>query len=69
MPVTAGNVRRADPIEIYRQAPLFRSLREADAFGGRCGACSYHALCGGSRARAWSSSGDPLVEDPLCLYG
>jgi hypothetical protein len=25
-------------------------------------------ICGGSRARAWCASGDPLGEDPLCAY-
>jgi MoaA/NifB/PqqE/SkfB family radical SAM enzyme len=68
LPVAAGNVRSQDPVEIYRSAPLFQSLRRPGDFGGRCGACSYHSVCGGSRARAWSSSGDPLGEDPLCTY-
>lgn len=66
--VTVGNVRRDDPVAIYRDAPLFRALREADAFGGRCGVCEYRAPCGGSRARAWAATGDPLAEDPLCAY-
>jgi len=30
--------------------------------------CEYHALCGGSRARAYEAIGDPLGEDPFCLY-
>jgi MoaA/NifB/PqqE/SkfB family radical SAM enzyme len=66
LPVAAGNVRSATPVDIYRSSPLFRSLRRAADFGGRCGPCRYHAVCGGSRARAWAASGDPLAEDPLC---
>jgi radical SAM protein len=69
LPIAAGNVRAQDPVDIYRDAPLFRSLRRATEFGGRCGTCEYHAVCGGSRARAWSATGDPLAEDPLCTYG
>jgi MoaA/NifB/PqqE/SkfB family radical SAM enzyme len=66
LPVAAGNVRTADLVEIYRWSPLFTALRDASGFGGRCGACAFHFICGGSRARAWTATGDPLAEDPLC---
>lgn len=66
--LSAGNVRRDDVVDVYRGSTLFRALRDPHAFGGRCGRCEYSALCGGSRARAFSASGDPLAEDPLCLY-
>ena len=68
LPVTAGNVRTDDVIAIYRDAPLFRRLRQPELFGGRCGRCEFHAYCGGSRARAYAASGDPFAEDPLCAY-
>jgi radical SAM protein with 4Fe4S-binding SPASM domain len=63
-----GNVRHDDVIDIYRNAPLFRELRDADTFGGRCGCCEHRWMCGGSRARAFAASGDPRAEDPLCSY-
>jgi MoaA/NifB/PqqE/SkfB family radical SAM enzyme len=66
LPIAAGNVRSTSPVEIYRAAPLFRALRHPEDFGGRCGACRFHSICGGSRARAWASCGDELAEDPLC---
>ncbi len=66
--VPVGNVRRDDVVAVYREAPLFRELREPDHFGGRCGHCEYRFSCGGSRARAYSASGDPLAEDPLCPH-
>ena len=66
MPV--GNVRKDDIVAVYREAPLFRELREPDHFGGRCGHCEYRFSCGGSRARAFSASGDPMAEDPLCPH-
>jgi radical SAM protein len=69
LPLVAGNVRRADPLEIYREAPLFQALRDVRGFHGRCGGCEFGAVCGGSRARAWATSGDVLGEDPLCAYG
>ena len=68
LPIVAGNVKMQDPITIYREAPIFRSLRAVDGFNGRCGHCEYRAVCGGSRARAYVASGDPLGEDPLCVY-
>ena len=64
----AGNVREGDVLEISRTAPLFKMLRDADAFTGRCGACEYRTTCGGSRARAYATTGNPLSEDPLCVY-
>ncbi|HEV8616811.1 MAG TPA: radical SAM protein [Methylomirabilota bacterium] len=66
LPLSVGNVRTADVVRLYREAPLFRALRRAEAFGGRCGACEFRDPCGGSRARAYAATGDPCAEDPLC---
>ncbi len=68
MPLSAGNVRRADVGDIYRDSPLFRSLRDLDQLGGKCGVCPFKRVCGGSRARAYTMKGDPLAEDPHCDY-
>ena len=62
-----GNVRGDDVVDVYRDHPLLRSIRAAE-FGGRCGACTYRDLCGGSRARAYATYGDPLAEDPGCAF-
>lgn len=67
LPVTLGNVRERTVAELYREHPLMRDIRAA-RFSGRCGRCEYSDLCGGSRARAFASSGDPLGEDPACAY-
>ena len=66
LPQTAGNVRTHRLADVYRTAPLFKQLHDPMTFEGRCGACEYHALCGGSRARAFSATGDALASDPLC---
>ena len=68
LPVSAGNVRRDDLVTVYREAPLFRALRDPSRLGGRCGRCEYREGCGGSRARAHAATGDPLTEDPGCAY-
>jgi radical SAM protein with 4Fe4S-binding SPASM domain len=69
LPLPAGNVRRDDLLQVYREHPLFRSLRDPDALRGpRCRRCSYRRVCGGSRSRAYAATGDPLGDDPLCAY-
>ncbi len=67
LPVGLGNVRNRPLREIYTGSPLLRSIRAAQ-FTGRCGWCEFADLCGGSRARAFADSGDPLGEDPACAY-
>jgi radical SAM protein with 4Fe4S-binding SPASM domain len=68
LPLTAGNVRRDRVVDVYRNAPLFQSLHDPTQLEGRCGVCEYQVLCGGSRARAYSATGNPLETDPLCEY-
>ncbi|HVR37160.1 MAG TPA: radical SAM protein [Methylomirabilota bacterium] len=68
LPLSAGNVRRDDLLDIYRNSPLFRQLRDPRLLGGKCGRCEFHNLCGGSRARAYAMTGDPFAEEPLCVY-
>jgi len=68
LPLVGGNVRRDDLVAVYREEPLFLSLRDPARLGGRCGACPYRERCGGSRARAYAVTGDPLAEDPGCAY-
>ena len=68
LPLRAGNVRTDDLVEVYRAHGLFQSLRDPNRLGGRCGVCEYRDCCGGSRARAWAATGDPLAEDPGCAW-
>ena len=67
-PLAAGNVRDTSLELLYRDSVLFRDLREPERLKGRCGRCPFRSVCGGSRARAFAASGDPLGEDPLCAY-
>jgi radical SAM protein len=68
LPFDCGNVRDRHPATIYREHPLFVSLRDSDALGGKCGRCEFRKICGGSRARAYGVTGDPFAEDPSCSY-
>ena len=67
LPLSLGNVRQDHLVAVYRDHPLLRRIRAAD-FRGRCGRCRYRQLCGGSRARAYATTGNPLAEDPACAY-
>ncbi|WP_254768087.1 TIGR04053 family radical SAM/SPASM domain-containing protein [Salinilacihabitans rarus] len=68
LPESAGNVRDRPVYELYRETPLFRALRDRDRLKGKCGACPYRHVCGGSRSRAYAHTGDPLESDPLCPF-
>ncbi len=68
LPLAAGNVRRDDVVEIYRDSPLFRQLRDRTLLKGKCGVCEYRDVCGGSRARAYAVTGDYLESEPFCTH-
>jgi radical SAM protein len=68
LPIAGGNVRVQSLSSIYRQSPIFRTLRAPDELGGKCGACEFRHVCGGSRARAHAVTGDPMAEEPCCSY-
>jgi radical SAM protein len=68
LPLATGNVRTDKLTAIYRDSPVFRELHTPSHFKGKCGVCEYRTLCGGSRARAFAYTGDPLESDPFCAY-
>ncbi len=68
LPLSAGNVRHDDIVDIYRHAPLFTDLRDPGKIKGKCGACEFKDVCGGQRGRAFGITGDYLASDPACIY-
>jgi radical SAM protein len=68
LPMACGNVRERSLGSIYATHPLFRALRDPDLLEGKCGACEFRKVCGGSRARAYALTGSPFAEDPSCAY-
>ncbi len=68
LPVVCGNVRDQSLVDIYRNSPIMKELRNKDLLKGKCGICEYKQLCGGSRARAYAMTGDYLESDPACAY-
>ena len=68
LPIQAGNIRQTPLADIYRNAPIFKALRDTSRLEGKCGACEYKEICGGSRARAYALTGDPLAQEPCCIF-
>ena len=67
LPMHLGSIRDLPLAQIYRENEVLLSIRSMN-FGGKCGVCEFADLCGGSRARAFATSGDPLAQDPACAY-
>lgn len=68
LPMPRGNVRQGTLVDVYRHDAVFVKLRDPDALDGRCGACEFRHVCGGSRSRAFAESGNAFASDPLCAY-
>lgn len=68
LPLQAGDLRKKDLADIYRNSPLLKELRDPSLLKGKCGICPYKDFCGGSRSRAYAVTGDYLAEEPCCSY-
>lgn len=68
LPLSSGKVPSDSLSLIYRSSSLFTALRDSSNLKGRCGACGYREICGGSRSRAFAEFGDPFGEDPACAF-
>ena len=68
LPISAGDVRNDDVVDVYRNASIFRDLRDYSKLKGKCGICDFRDVCGGQRGRAFGITGDYLETDPSCLY-
>ena len=66
--LVGGNLRSQQLADIYRGSTVFMHLRDYTALKGKCGVCEFKSLCGGSRARAFAVTGDPMRSDPYCIY-
>ncbi len=68
LPLTAASIRRQSLRDIYRESPLFMRLRDTSMLEGKCGACEFKEICGGSPARAYALTGNACAEEPCCSY-
>jgi AdoMet-dependent heme synthase len=66
--LVGGNARSQSLVDIYRNSPVFTRIRDESLIRGKCGVCEFKSICGGSRARAYAITGDPMQSDPYCVY-
>jgi radical SAM protein with 4Fe4S-binding SPASM domain len=55
-----------DLARLWQTSAWFQKLRDPALLAGACGACAYRELCGGCRARALATTGDPRGPEPAC---
>ena len=68
LPIEGGDLHSDMLAHIYQESPIFVKLRNSDLLHGKCGACEFRNICGGSRARAYAVTGDVMAEEPCCIY-
>ncbi|HWB55018.1 MAG TPA: radical SAM protein [Tepidisphaeraceae bacterium] len=68
LPICTGRFPLDSVVRTYQEASLFIALRDPNQLKGKCGACEFRQLCGGSRSRDFALTGDPLASDPDCSY-
>ena len=68
LPIVCGRFPNDSVVEVYQKHPVFQSLQDPDQYKGICGKCNSRQICGGSRARAYAVTGDPLEAEPDCLF-
>ncbi len=68
LPIIAGNVRKDNIKNVYKNSKIFNDLKNPNMLKGKCGRCEFKNICGGSRARAYAVYGDYLQEDPACPF-
>jgi AdoMet-dependent heme synthase len=68
LPIVGGNIRETSLAEIYREAKVFKDLRQPDNYKGKCGVCEFNKICGGSRSRTYAVTGDYMESEPFCVY-
>ena len=68
LPLACGCFPAASVVDAYQNHATFAALRKPDEFLGKCGICEFRSICGGSRARAYAVTGNPLESEPDCVY-
>lgn len=68
MPIRCGKFPTDSVVDVYQNSELMKSLRDGDLLKGKCGVCEFRQICGGSRARSYAVTRDPLGAEPDCVY-
>lgn len=68
LPLKCGNVKTQSVIDIYRNNPHLKKMRDFSQLKGKCWACDYRDVCGGARSRAFAVTGDYMASEAWCTY-
>ena len=68
MPILCGKFPQESVVDVYQNSETFQAMRDPDRLKGKCGMCEFRGICGGSRARAYAITNDPLGAEPDCVY-
>ncbi|MBN2713214.1 MAG: hypothetical protein JXR97_12410 [Planctomycetes bacterium] len=68
--IPCGDLRLSglDYGRLLANSEVFEKLKDPKSRKWHCAACSFAALCGGCRARAYAQDGDYLAPDPNCGF-
>jgi AdoMet-dependent heme synthase len=68
LPLKCGNVKTQSIVDIYRNNPHLKRMRDFRQLKGKCWACDYRDVCGGARNRSFAVTGDYMASEPYCTY-
>ena len=68
LPIHAGNIREKPLADIYQNAPIFKACATPAGLRASAALASTRRSAAGSRARAYAVTGDPLAQEPCCIY-
>jgi len=66
MTLEVGDLKREKMSNIWKNADLFKLLRNRENLKGKCGNCIYKYVCGGCRRSAYTFTKDIMGPDPNC---
>ncbi len=68
MPTHCGQFPQNHIVTSYQSSPMMKLLRDSNQLKGKCRKCEYRKICGGSRARSFALTGDPMESEIDCVY-
>jgi radical SAM protein with 4Fe4S-binding SPASM domain len=66
--LSCGNIKQKTFEEIWSKSSTLTQLRDINSLEDKCKACTYNAICGGCRARAYELKDSIMAADPICWY-
>ncbi|MBD3264094.1 MAG: radical SAM protein [Candidatus Omnitrophica bacterium] len=65
--LSVGNIRNRPLKSILKSSPLIKKMRNIKTYlEGKCSTCEHNNVCYGCRGKAFSETGNPFAQDPVC---